>query len=118
MIYVIVFIAFILTWFFIEITLFYTNKNDYFVNSKSQITYKEFIWFLRIIALLMILSTIIYMYMPLTNRATLGSGEGPIMSLSIFDMAAAIRKQLNELVQKSKHAERQEVKPVFLTHSP
>ena len=31
---------------------------------------------------------------------------------------AAIRKQLNELVQKSKHAERQEVKPVFLTHSP
>ncbi len=62
MIYVIVFIAFILTWFFIEITLFYTNKNDYFVNSKSQITYKEFIWFLRIIALLMILSTIIYMY--------------------------------------------------------
>ena len=62
MIYVIVFIAFILTWFFIEITLFYTNKNDYFINSKSQITYIKFIWFLRVVALFLIFIALFYMY--------------------------------------------------------
>ena len=48
MVYIIVFLAFILTWFFIEITLFLANKN--------------FIWYLRILAISLFFVTTVYMY--------------------------------------------------------
>jgi len=63
MIVIIVLLAFILSWFFIEITLFIANKNYFNLNqSENKISYNKFIWNLRILALLLFLFTLIYMY--------------------------------------------------------
>ena len=62
MIILIVIIAVILTWFFIEITLFIVNKFDFDSNIKQQITHKKFIWYLRILAISLFFVTTTYMY--------------------------------------------------------
>ena len=54
--------AFILTWFFIEITLFILNKIDYDKKITNQITHKKFIWNLRILAISLFFITTVYMY--------------------------------------------------------
>ena len=61
MIFTIVIIAFILAWFFIEITLFLAYKNHSDQDDKGKISYKKFIWYLRLIAVVMLLLTFIYM---------------------------------------------------------
>ena len=60
--YLIVIVAFILTWFFIEITLFFSNKNYNEFDNEGKISYKKFVWYLRIISLVLIVSTFIYMH--------------------------------------------------------
>ena len=63
MIFVFVFVAFILSWFFIEITLLIANRNDDYVNnSNKKISYKKFILILRILAITLLVTTVIYMY--------------------------------------------------------
>ena len=62
MVYIIVFLAFILTWFFIEITLFLSNKNFKSTSIAGIISYKKFIKNLRIIAILLFMFTTAYMY--------------------------------------------------------
>ena len=62
MVYIIVFLAFILTWFFIEITLFLANKNFKSTSIVGIVSYKKFIKNLRIIAILLFLFTTTYMY--------------------------------------------------------
>ncbi len=62
MIYIIVFLAFILTWFFIEITLFLANKNFKSTSIAGIISYNKFIKNLRIIAILLFVFTTAYMY--------------------------------------------------------
>ena len=56
--YLIVIVAFILTWFFIEITLFFSNNNS---NDRDKILYKKVIWYLRFIAIVLLFLTFIYM---------------------------------------------------------
>tara|TARA_Y100000590_G_scaffold445774_1_gene578354 strand:+ start:400 stop:645 length:246 start_codon:yes stop_codon:yes gene_type:complete len=56
-----VIIAFILAWFFIEITLFFSNKNSNEKNDINTISYIKFIWYLRLIAIALLLLTFIYM---------------------------------------------------------
>ena len=46
MIFIIVIIAFILAWFFIEITLFLTYRNHNDQDDKGKISYKKFIRYL------------------------------------------------------------------------
>ena len=58
----IVLLAFILAWFFIEITLFIVNKKYKVANYSKKISYKKFIWILRILAISLIFVTVIYMY--------------------------------------------------------
>ena len=55
-------IAFILTWFFIEITLFIVNKFNFDSNIKQQITHKNFIWYLRMLAISLFFFTTVNMY--------------------------------------------------------
>ena len=62
MIYIIVIVAFVLTWFFIEITLFFANKNFKSTSNVGIISYNKFIKNLRIIAILLFLFTTAYMY--------------------------------------------------------
>ena len=62
MIYIIVISAFVLAWFFIEITLFIVNKNYNEENISNRINHIKFVWYLRILAILLIFFTIIYMY--------------------------------------------------------
>ena len=62
MIYIIVFLAFILTWFFIEITLFLANKNFISLNNSKSIPYNRFIFNLRILAVSLFIIVFIYMY--------------------------------------------------------
>ena len=62
MVYIIVFLAFILTWFFIEITLFLANKNFKSTSIAGIISYNKFIKNLRIIAILLFMFTTAYMY--------------------------------------------------------
>ena len=54
--------AFILTWFFIEITLFLANKNFKSTSIAGIISYNKFIKNLRIIAILLFVFTTAYMY--------------------------------------------------------
>ncbi len=61
MIFTIVIIAFILAWFFIEITLFLTHRDHNDHDDKGKISYKKFIWYLRFIAVVLLLLTFIYM---------------------------------------------------------
>ena len=62
MIFIIVIVAFILAWFFIEITLFIVNKNFNEVNDTTKISYNKFIWNFRILAILLFSVTSLYMY--------------------------------------------------------
>ena len=62
MVYIIVFLAFILTWFFIEITLFLANKNFISLNNPKIIPYNKFIFNLRILAISLFIIVVIYMY--------------------------------------------------------
>ena len=61
MIFTIVIIAFILAWFFIEITLFLSHKDHNDQEDKGKISYKKFIWYLRLIGFALLLLTFIYM---------------------------------------------------------
>ena len=62
MIIIIVILAISLTWFFIEITLFLANKSYVDFKEVKKISYNKFIWNLRILAILLIFFTTIYMY--------------------------------------------------------
>ena len=68
MIYIIIIVAFVLAWFFIEITLFIVNKNYYSINDTKKISYNKFIWNLRILGILLIIVTTIYMYFFENNK--------------------------------------------------
>ena len=61
MMFTFVIMAFILAWFFIEITLFLAYKNHSDQDDKGKISYKKFIWYLRLIAVALLLLTFIYM---------------------------------------------------------
>ena len=60
--FVIVFLSVILAWFFIEITLFISDQNDNHKNNSIKISYKKFIWILRILAIALLFFICIYMY--------------------------------------------------------
>jgi len=62
--FIIVILAFILTWFFIEITLFIANKIYYHKNviNKKKVNQNKFIWYLRIVAISLFFFTTVYMY--------------------------------------------------------
>ena len=55
-------IAFLLCWIWIEITLYFTNKNASEKSIAKRISYKEFIWILRILIFVLFFGLIIYMY--------------------------------------------------------
>ena len=55
-------IAFLLCWIWIEITLFFTNKNAKELININGISYKKFIWILRILIITLFFSITIYMY--------------------------------------------------------
>ena len=55
-------IAFLLCWIWIEITLFFTNKNASVPGNTEGISYKKFIWILRILIIALFFSVTSYMY--------------------------------------------------------
>ena len=55
-------IAFLLCWIWIEITLYFTSKNAREKNTVKRISYKKFIWILRIIIIVLFIGATIYMY--------------------------------------------------------
>ena len=55
-------IAFLLCWIWIEITLYFTNKNAREKSTVKRISYKKFIWILRIFIFVLFFGVIIYMY--------------------------------------------------------
>ena len=55
-------IAFLLCWIWIEITLYFTSKNTKEKNTVKRISYKKFVWILRIIIIVLFFSVAIYMY--------------------------------------------------------
>jgi len=55
-------IAFLLCWIWIEITLYFTNKNAREKSTAERISYKKFIWILRILIFVLFFGLIIYMY--------------------------------------------------------
>ena len=55
-------IAFLLCWLWIEITLYFTNKNAREKSTAERISYKKFIWILRILIFVLFFGAIIYMY--------------------------------------------------------
>ena len=62
MIIIFVILAFILAWFFIEITLFFANKTYNVSNIKKKISFKKFIWNFRILVIFLFFVTTFYMY--------------------------------------------------------
>ena len=62
MIIIIVIFAFVLAWFFIEITIFLANKNFNNTNNTKKITFKKFIWNLRILAIILFFAITTYMH--------------------------------------------------------
>ena len=62
MIFTIVIIAFILAWFFIEITLFLTYRDHNDQDDKGKISYKKFVWYLRLIGFALLLLIFLYMH--------------------------------------------------------
>jgi len=62
MIFIIVIIAFILAWFFIEITLFLTYRDHNDQDDKGKISYKKFVWYLRLIGFALLLLIFLYMH--------------------------------------------------------
>jgi len=59
---IIVTIALLLCWIWIEITLFFINKNARELANLNGISYKKFIWILRIFIVVLFFGVIIYMY--------------------------------------------------------
>ena len=59
---IIVIIAFILCWIWIEISLIVLNKKLLVNTNDKQASYKKFILILRIFAIILLLITILYMY--------------------------------------------------------
>ena len=55
-------IALLLCWAWIEITLYFTNKNSREESAVKGISYKKFIWILRILIFVLFFGLIIYMY--------------------------------------------------------
>ena len=55
-------IAFLLCWIWIEITLYFTSKNAREKNTVKRISYKKFIWILRILIITLFFGVTIYMY--------------------------------------------------------
>jgi len=55
-------IALALCWAWIEITLYFTNKNSKDENTVKGISYKKFIWILRILIISLFFGVTIYMY--------------------------------------------------------
>ncbi len=55
-------IALLLCWIWIEITLFFINKNARELANLNGISYKKFIWILRIFIVVLFFGVIIYMY--------------------------------------------------------
>ena len=59
---IIAIIALLLCWIWIEITLYFISKNTKEKNTVKRISYKKFVWILRIIIILLFFSVAIYMY--------------------------------------------------------
>ena len=55
-------IAFLLCWIWIEITLYFANEKDRGKSTVKRISYKKFIWILRILIFVLFFGAIIYMY--------------------------------------------------------
>ena len=55
-------IAFLLCWIWIEITLYFTNKNVSEESTVKGIPYKKFIWILRILIISLFFCVTSYMY--------------------------------------------------------
>ena len=55
-------IALLLCWIWIEITLYFTNENSREKITVKRISYKKFIWILRILIIALFFGAIIYMY--------------------------------------------------------
>ena len=62
MIFTIVITAFILAWFFIEITLFLSYRDHNDQDDKGKISYKKFVWYLRLIGFALLLLIFLYMH--------------------------------------------------------
>ena len=54
--------AILLCWIWIEITLFFTNKNAKELSNINRISYKKFIWILRILIITLFFGVTSYMY--------------------------------------------------------
>ena len=61
-------IALLLCWIWIEITLFFTYKNAKELSNIKGISYKKFIWILRILIIVLFFGAIIYMYFFENNK--------------------------------------------------
>ena len=55
-------IALLLCWAWIEITLYFTNKNARGKSTVKRISYKKFIWILRILIITLFFGVTSYMY--------------------------------------------------------
>ena len=55
-------IALLLCWVWIEITLYFTNKNAKEKSTVKRISYKKFIWILRILIITLFFGVTSYMY--------------------------------------------------------
>jgi hypothetical protein len=55
-------IALLLCWIWIEITLYFTNENSREKITIKRISYKKFIWILRILIITLFFSATTYMY--------------------------------------------------------
>ena len=55
-------IALLLCWIWIEITLYFTNENARDKITVKRISYKKFIWILRILIITLFFGVTIYMY--------------------------------------------------------
>ena len=61
-------IALLLCWIWIEITLYFTNENSREKITVKRISYKKFIWILRILIIVLFFCAIIYMYFFENNK--------------------------------------------------
>jgi len=54
-------IAFLLCWFWLEISLFFFKKNSSELDNIEGISYKKFVWILRIFIIVLFIGLVIYM---------------------------------------------------------
>ena len=54
-------VAFLLCWIWIEITLFFFKKNASELNNVKGISYKKFVWILRIFIIILFVGLVIFM---------------------------------------------------------